>query len=142
MDRIHGRDPQVWRDFIDAATKSLKRTARLHRDTNYTDLNREIVAATGHPGFDFASADERSAMGDLLGDIVEETFDEHEVMLSSLVMYVNENKPGRGFFTLATQMGLLPKDSTAEERDEFWWDQVRSAQNAYGKKTRKFGDRS
>ena len=139
MERIHGRDPQVWRDFIDAATNSLKRTAKLHRDTNYTDLNREIVAATGHPGFDFASADERSAMGDLLGDIVEETFDEHGVMLSSLVMYVNENRPGGGFYTLATHMGLLPKDATKDEREAFWIRQMNAAHETYGPKTRKPG---
>ena len=43
MTEKYGRDTNQWQELVSAAADSLKRTARLERDTNYTDLNREII---------------------------------------------------------------------------------------------------
>lgn len=132
MTNIHGRDPGTWQDLVSAAAESLKKTARLGRDTTYTNLNRDISEKTGQPGFDFSSPEGRNAMSDLLGHVVEKTYPEHQVMLSALVMYLNENKPGPGFYHLATTMGLLSREASLEEKDAFWFAQYNKAIEAYG----------
>ena len=70
----HGRTPEQWQQLVDVATKSLTRKAELNRLSSYTELNRDIAAKTGQPGFDFSSPEGRNAMGDLLGDAVEKTY--------------------------------------------------------------------
>lgn len=140
MTSIHGRDPEQWQELVSAAVTSLKRTARLGRSSNYTDLNREISASTGQPGFDFSSPEGRNAMGDLLGYVVEQTYNEHpeqKVMLSALVMYLNENKPGSGFYNLAISMGLLPRDASPEKKEQFWIDQYNAVLALYSSKKRR-----
>ena len=134
MTNTHGRTPGQWQDLVSAAVKSLKRTARLKRSTDYTSLNREINTNTGQPGFDFSSPEGRNAMGDLLGDVVEQTYPEHQVMLSALVMYLNENRPGSGFYNLAVMKDLLPRDASPELKEKFWIDQYNAAIAAYSSK--------
>lgn len=63
-----GRTPSQWQELVDAATKSLTRTASLKQLSNYTDLNRDIAARTGQATFDFSSPEGRNAMGQLLAD--------------------------------------------------------------------------
>ena len=65
-----GRTPDQWQQLVATAIKSLSRTARLKRLSSYTDLNRDIAAQTGQPGFDFTSPEGRNAMGNLLADVV------------------------------------------------------------------------
>lgn len=139
MERYYGRTPQEWEDLVDAATESLKRTAGLGRMTNYTDLNREISARTGHRTFDFSLENERSAMGAILGNVVERTYPECHAMLSSVDEYLDRNMPGRGFYNLAGQMGLIDTDASANEREAFWYDQVNRVQAAYKQKGSRYG---
>lgn len=131
------RTPDQWQELVDAATKSLTRTARLKRLSNYTDLNRDIAAQTGQTAFDFSSPEGRNAMGQILADVVEETYSDKGVMLSALVPYVDSNRPGGGFYHLAVNMGLLDKDASAEEKEEFWYTQVKKVYEAYSRKLRR-----
>ena len=133
----HGRTPEQWQQLVDTAIKSLSRTARLKRLSSYTDLNRDIAAKTGQPGFDFSSPEGRNAMGDILGDVVAKTYPDKRVMLSALVPYVDANRPGGGFYSLAASLGLLDKDASAEDKEEFWYSHVEDVYEAYPKKTRK-----
>lgn len=132
-----GRTSEQWQELLDAATKSLTRTARLKRLSNYTDLNRDIAARTGQTAFDFSSPEGRNAMGHILVDVVEETYPDKGVMLSALVPYVDSNRPGEGFYSLAANMGLLDKDASVEEKEEFWYSQVKKVYEAYSRKSRR-----
>jgi len=42
-------------------------------------------------------------------------------MLSALVIYLNGNGPGTGFYALGTQMGLLARDG---DKLKFWTEQL------------------
>ncbi|HHU44895.1 MAG TPA: hypothetical protein GXZ46_04550 [Actinomycetales bacterium] len=141
MELKYGRTPEEWDDLVQAAVTSLKRTAGLGRMTNYTDLNRDISARTGHRAFDFSQPDERSAMGHLLGEVVDRTYPECRAMLSGIVEYLDENKPGAGFYNLAVFKGLLDKDASKDERDAFWYKQVDTVHEAYKRKGSRFGRR-
>lgn len=131
------RTPEQWQELVDATTKSLTRTARLKRLSNYTDLNRDIAAQTGQTTFNFSSPEGRNAMGQILADVVEETYPDKGVMLSALVPYVDSNRPGGGFYHLAANMGLLDKDASAEEKEAFWYSQVKKVYESYSRKSRK-----
>lgn len=132
-----GRTPDQWQQLVATAIKSLSRTARLKRLSSYTDLNRDIAAQTGQPGFDFTSPEGRNAMGNLLADVVQETYPDRGVMLSALVPYVDANRPGGGFYSLAASLGLLDRNASAEEKEAFWYSHVEDVYEAYPKKTRK-----
>lgn len=132
----YGRTIEQWQELVDAASESLKRTAKLRRDTNYTALNHEICRATGQSAFDFTNAADRAAMGDLLGDVVDATYDEHQVMLSALVMYIDENRPGPGFYNLAVLRGILDADATPTQKEEVWIEQFNRALEFYGRSRR------
>ena len=77
----------------------------------YTELNAVLHRRTGHRPFRFEDASERAALGYLLGRIVERDYPIRCYMLSALVIYLNGNDPGSGFYALATQMGLLVDSS-------------------------------
>jgi len=70
-------------------------------------------------------------MGYLLGLIVEDTFPETNAILSALVLYLNENSPGPGFFKLAQDLGLLPSGASADAKLEFWATQVRQVYDLF-----------
>lgn len=134
----HGRTTEQWEELIAVASDFLKKVARLKRITTYTDLNRELEAKASQPSFDFSSPEGRNAMGDLLGDVVMRTYDERpgqKLMLSVLVMYLNENKPGAGFYNLAVYLGLLAPDASSAEKEEFWVEQSKAVYSAYAKKS-------
>jgi hypothetical protein len=47
-------------------------------------------------------------------------------MLSALVIYLNGNDAGPGFYELASDMGLLTPKPSASQRDAFWTEQVKA----------------
>ncbi|MFC8505999.1 hypothetical protein ACFU3J_18235 [Streptomyces sp. NPDC057411] len=83
-----------------------------------------LANRTGCRLFDFERDDERAAMGHLLGLIVERDQalapSDPPLMLSALVIYLNANDAGPGFYKLAKELGLLPLSASQEERDFFW----------------------
>ena len=123
-----GRDENEWADLIEVGADFLRERARLRKDTSYTELNATLLRRTHHRPFDFEQASERAAMGHLLGKIVEADYRHTKAMLSSLVLYLNANDPGTGFFALATEMGLLAKGG---DKLAFWTGQINAVFDHY-----------
>ncbi|MEU1921719.1 MULTISPECIES: hypothetical protein [Streptomyces] len=123
---MYGRSDEAWDQLVNAGLKFLVERAQLRKVTTYTEMNFVLARRTGLPGFDFEQADERAAMGHLLGLIVERDYPESGLMISALVHYLGANDAGPGFYTLAQQLGLLPKGSSATVKLEFWIGQVNS----------------
>ena len=129
----YGRTREEWARLVDGGSRFLIERARLERPTSYTELNSVLARRTGIREFDFERADERAAMGHLLGLIVERNMPESRLMLSAIVNYLGENDAGPGFYAFAQELGLLSKRATAAEKWEFWAEQS-SAVFAYYKR--------
>jgi hypothetical protein len=99
--------------------------------TSYTELNTVLGQRTSTRTFDFDLDSERAAMGELLGTITERERPTSGHMISALVIYLNENDAGPGFYRLAERNGDLPKGSTKDERLRFWSDEVRQVHEYY-----------
>lgn len=121
---MYGRSDEAWEQLTYAGLKFLVERAQLHKVTTYTEMNSVLAGRTGLPSFDFEHADERAAMGYLLGLIVEQDYPKSRLMISALVHYLGANDAGPGFYTLAQRLGLLPKGSSTGARLEFWIRQV------------------
>lgn len=116
----YGRDDLEWHELVRCGTQRLIDVARSGSTTTYSELNTWLVEDTGGPVFDFTSPGDRSAMGHLLGRIVEENRGESGLMLSALVHYLGGTDPGPGFFKLAENLGLLAAGATPSAKDAFW----------------------
>jgi hypothetical protein len=126
-----GRDELIWGQLADAGLAFLIERARLGRLTSYTEFNVALVQRTGLPGFDFSRADERLAMGHLLNLIVELNRPMTNLMISALVCYLDANHAGRGFYTLAQDLGLLSGNASAQQKLDFWVGQVKALREYY-----------
>jgi hypothetical protein len=69
--------------------------------------------------------------GAILGDIVRETIGESGVMMSAIVVYIDRNDAGPGFYKLAQLLGLLPPSATADDKLRFWSGQVKQVLEKY-----------
>ncbi|WP_228994519.1 hypothetical protein [Streptomyces sp. DH8] len=122
--------------LVEAGRGFLVERAKLGKLTSYTELNVTLVKRTGCRAFDFGRADERAAVGHLLGLIVERDQEiapsDPPVMLSALVNYLGANDAGSGFYQLAKDLRLLPMSASAEEKFEFWVTQVKRLYERYG----------
>lgn len=118
---VYGRSTDDWDELVEAGTRFLEERARLERPTTYTELNAVLERRTGQRPFRFDDASERAAVGYLLGRIVEGDYPTRGYMLSALVIYLNGNDPGTGFYALATQMGLIAHDG---DKLKFWTEQL------------------
>lgn len=127
----YGREDDDWDVLTAAGIDFLKERARLGRDTSYTELNTVLAQRTSLRSFDFHEQSDRAAMGHLLGLIVDETLPSVRFMLSSLVVYLDENDAGPGFYALAQEKGLLSRNATKDERFAFWVSQIKEAHDSY-----------
>lgn len=57
-------------------------------------------------GLDMSNPADRNRIAEILGDISTYEHDNHRPMLSAVVILQDSNKPGKGFFTLAKELGL------------------------------------
>lgn len=128
---FYGRSDDEWAELARVGQEFLEERARLEKDTSYTELNTVLARRTGLRPFDFDREDERAAMGRLLGMIVEDTFDSIGCLLSSLVLYLNENTAGPGFFNLAVSMDMLAAGASEDEKLAFWLEQMNAVFEAY-----------
>lgn len=128
---LYGRDDEVWDRLIGAGLSFLIERARLRKVTSYTEFNAALVRLTGMAGFDFERADERAAMGHLLGLIVEQNHPTNSLVISALVHYLGANDAGPGFYALARELGLLPHGASSQVKLEFWVDQVKALHEYY-----------
>lgn len=130
---FHGRSYDEWQQLISVGTEFLIERARLRKVTTYTEMNATLIRRTGIRGFDFDSADERAAMGYLLGEINDRVYPTTHVMISAIVHYLDQNDAGPGFYGLAQDLGLIPKTASANAKWEFWIGQVKAVHGYYGK---------
>lgn len=129
---MYGRDDDQWDDLVQAGHGFLKEVASLGKTTSYTEMNAVLQRRTGLPGFNFNQEKDRAAMGYLLGRIVDRDQNDHPgLMITSLVIYLNANDAGTGFYNLARQKGLLRK---GDSKEEFWIRQVKASHELFKKR--------
>jgi hypothetical protein len=73
---------------------------------------------------------ERSIIGSFLGCISAESYQQGQFLASALVIGVQSNGPGEGFYTLAEEAGLL-RSTSDMARLRFWFEQVQLARAWY-----------
>ncbi|MFI1933899.1 hypothetical protein [Streptomyces sp. NPDC020330] len=132
----YGRADSEWDVLVDAGRGFLVERAKLGKLTSYTELSVTLAKRTGCRAFDFDRADERAAVGHLLGLIVERdqeiTPSDPPGMLSALVNYLGANDAGSGFYQLAKDLRLLSMSASADEKFEFWITQVKRLYERHG----------
>jgi hypothetical protein len=131
----YGRDQADWDLLAAAGEKFLIERARLGRFTSYTELNTTLERRTGLRRFDFELAAERAAMGHLLGLIVvERNRPVTGLMISALVIYLDGNDAGSGFYKLGQDLGELPPGGLSPGvKEQFWIRQVKALHAYYQK---------
>ncbi|MET4144100.1 hypothetical protein [Arthrobacter sp. UYCo732] len=128
------RSETDWKFLVTEGHEILKRVARDGGLTNYGELNKALMDATGLPGFDFATDQGRGEMGRLLGRIaIQDWATNPDFMLTSLVKRTDENGPGQGFFKLAEQEHFF--DPSRQDEMDFWQEQVGKAHERYRRGT-------
>ncbi|MGW1730037.1 hypothetical protein [Streptomyces sp. NPDC001999] len=132
----YGRAEDEWDLLVEVGRQFLIERAKLGKVTTYTELNATLVRRTGCRAFDFERADERAAMGHLLGMIVDRDQacapSSSPLMISALVHYLGANDAGPGFYELAKQLQLLPKSASKIEKEMFWIRQVNRLHERHG----------
>lgn len=125
---LFGRDQADWDLLAIAGEQFLIERARLGRLTSYTELNATLERRTSLRRFDFELQAERAAMGHLLGLVVmERNRPATGLMISALVIYLDGNDAGSGFYKLAQALGELPPGTLSSPvKEEFWISQVRA----------------
>lgn len=133
---MFGRDETDWGVLASAGEEFLIERARLERLTSYTELNTVLERRTGIRGFHFEQQAERAGMGHLLGLIVRgRNRPATDLMISALVVYIDGNDAGTGFYKLAQDLGELPPGVLSSRvKEEFWIGQVKALYAYYGKK--------
>lgn len=119
-----GRSNAEWDSLCSEAERFVVERARLSRTTSYTELNAALKQRTGTEAFDFNLDRDRAAMGELLGRIATDNLPEVGALISAIVIYLNSNDAGTGFYALARNKGLLARGASATKREKFWLDQV------------------
>lgn len=71
-------------------------------------------------------------MGALLGEIVDATYARIGAMASAIVLYLNENDAGTGFYKLAQEQGWLSRTASADQKLDFWIGQMNAVYAYYG----------
>ncbi|CAM5572161.1 hypothetical protein OG810_25525 [Streptomyces sp. NBC_01693] len=132
----YGRADSEWELLVDTGRDFLVERAKLGKVTSYTELNVSLARRTGCRSFDFERADERAAMGHLLGLIVERDQEsapsDPPLMLSALVNYLDANDAGPGFYQLAKELQLLPVSASKDEKFSFWIQQMKGLYQRHG----------
>jgi hypothetical protein len=70
-------------------------------------------------------------MGYLLGRMVERDSEDHRFMISALVIYLNANDAGSGFYALAKQRGLLDNNASKDAKEKLWIQQLNDIYNHF-----------
>lgn len=131
---MYGRDDEEWDELTEVGLGFLIERARLRKVTSYTEVNAALARRANVRSFDFERADERAAMGYLLGRIVERNFPATGLMISALVHYLDANDAGSGFYKLAEQLGLLRRGARRQAKEEFWIKQVNALHGYYSRR--------
>jgi hypothetical protein len=73
---------------------------------------------------------DRAIIGSLLGKVAADSYQQGRFLASALVIGIESNGPGEGFYTLAEEVGLL-RSSNETARLRFWLEQVQLARAWY-----------
>lgn len=119
-----GRDETEWNQLVTATKEFLAEQAHLQRTTTYTELNSVLHRRTGARLFDYSKDNDRAAMGALLGEVARAQLPVVGALVSSIVLYLNENDAGGGFYRLASELKLLAPKPTADQKLAFWSSQL------------------
>ena len=92
----------------------LKEVARARTVTYYSD-----IAPMAGLNMDFQS--DRNEIGAILDDINRREHQMDRPMVSAVVVHKGNLKPGKGFFTLARELGLF----TGSDEDKFYIEELR-----------------
>jgi len=128
---MYGRDVDEWDQLTEVGLEFLIERARLRKVTSYTELNAALARRVKVRSFDFERADERAAMGHLLGRIVKRNLPATGLMISALVHYLDANDAGSGFYKLAEQLGLLKRGASQRAKEKFWINQINALYDHY-----------
>ena len=130
---LFGRTKEEWERLIMAGEAFLIDRARMRRTTSYTELSAALAKRLGTRAFDFDRQDERAAIGHLLGEIVERNRPKTGLMISALVIYLDQNDAGTGFYSLAQDLGLLRRGASEAEKSDYWVGQVKALHDFYAR---------
>lgn len=122
-----GREEAEWEQLIRIGHEFLLERAKAECTTSYTELNAVLKRRAKLREFDFRQVEERAAMGYLLGRIVardQATYPGQ--MISALVIYLNDNDAGSGFYQLAQDLNLLQQKPSPDRKLKFWSDQLKA----------------
>jgi hypothetical protein len=86
--------------------------------TTYGELARLVHLHLENPA-------DRKQLRDVLDQINRYEHSQGHPMLSSVVVYVDKNRPGDGFFTLARELGLYGGGNNEESKISFWTAELR-----------------
>lgn len=132
----YGRSEEEWARLVAVGKKFLIERATMQRTTSYTEFNVALVNRTDTAGFNFDLDADRAAIGELLGQISEDTAAETGgLLISALVQYLDANDAGPGFYTLARDKGLAVP-TTGDGRQLFWASHVGALHKHYARPRR------
>ena len=83
-------------------------------------------------GLNYRNPHDRKLIGELLGQITRESFEQDKLMLSVLAVEKNTGLPTESFFLLAEELGTF--DFEEDDYEEFFESQCRKVCRRYGKK--------
>jgi hypothetical protein len=127
----YGRTRDEWDQLRATCRQFLVERAQIGRDTSYTELNTVLAQRTTARTFDFDLDSERGALGELLGDVslLERPTCGH--LISAIVLYLNDNSAGSGFYKLAIEVGDLAPTASDDEKFAFWVGEVNAVFEYY-----------
>ncbi len=77
-------------------------------------------------------SDVRNAMSAVLHSIgLEVNKQEVNVMLTAVVVHKNDLHPGVGFYDLAVELGKLPPNSSKDDKEKFWINELKKVHQYY-----------
>ena len=119
---INSHDDDTRAQWILRVREFLLERLRLDRTTTYTEVNTVVANRLGVALLDFSNPADRDEMSRILREVV--ILDQRETgtqrLLTAIVIYLDSNEPGPGFFALGVELGLLASNATRDERLEFW----------------------
>lgn len=123
-------DDTAWDEVRDTVLAVLKDVGRRRMTISYGDLVARVGGEKGQR-FDRPNS---SALTRMLGQInsAEPIYHNEPLMISAVVVHVDDRNPGSGSFVAAEELGFaVPKDGI--EQRNFWAQQLERVWGAYGK---------
>lgn len=118
-----------WSELVAAGTEYLAELAEQGAHVEYGQFNDRVCGGL----FNLGDASERDQLGRLLGDISRASVREHGVMLSALVHHKgNVADVGKGFFTLAVDLGRLEPKADDPARALFLGQEIEAVHEKFG----------